>query len=142
MAVGLAAVVAAAVWVAALGPAKSGAYLRSGPADYALRHPPKQGRIASLGGVSSYLLWRSPRTPVLIDGWLEHFSPGALRANYGAVRARPGSAPDASRWEIGAVITRHRSAVQGLKDQGFVVKRVTPEGIYLVREPHRFHRRR
>jgi hypothetical protein len=140
--VGVAALLAGLVWLTALGPAKSGAYLRSGPADYALRHPPKHGRIASLAGVSSYLLWRSPRTRVLIDGWLEHFTPAALRANYGAVRARPGSAPDASRWEIGAVITRHRSAVQGLKAQGFVVKHVTPEGIYLVREPRRVRRRR
>jgi hypothetical protein len=87
--------------------------------------------------VSSYLLWRSPHTRVLINGWLEHFTPAALRANYGAVRARPGSAPDAARWHIGAVITRHWSAVEGLRAQGFVVKHVTPEGIYLVREPRR-----
>jgi hypothetical protein len=140
--VGAAALLAAIVWLTALGPARSGAYLRSGPAEYALRHPPKHGRIASLGGVSSYLLWRAPHTPVLINGWLEHFTPEALRANYGAVRARPGRAPDASRWEIGAVITRHRSAIAALRSQGFVVKYVTPEGIYLVRETRRARQRR
>jgi hypothetical protein len=81
------------------------------------------------------MLWRAPHTRVMIDGWLEHFSPAVLRATYGTVRARPGRAPDTARWDIGAVITRSRPAAEALRAQGFVVKRVTPEGLYLVREP-------
>jgi hypothetical protein len=136
LAAGTAAVLALVLWGAVLGPAKSGTYLEQSPVDYALRHPPKQGRIAAIGGVSSYLLWRSPRTPVLVNGWLEHFSQAALRANYGVVRGRPW-APDPVRWGIGAVITRNRSAVSALERRGFVVKNHAPEGYYLVRAPRR-----
>jgi hypothetical protein len=117
-----------------LGPAPTAPYLKDSPAEFAVHHPPKQGRIASIGGVSSYMLWRAPRTRVMINGWLEHFSPAALRATYGTVRARPGSAPDTARWDIGAVITRYPPAAEALKAQGFVVRRVTPEGVYLVRQ--------
>jgi hypothetical protein len=134
LAVGTAAVLAAVVWVTVLGPAPTAAYLKDGPADYAVKHPPKQGRIASIGGVSSYMLWRAPRTRVMINGWLEHFSPSELRATYGTVGARTGRAPDTVRWDIGAVITRSRPAAKALRAQGFVVKRATPEGLYLVRE--------
>lgn len=133
--VGGTAALAGVIWLTQLGPAPTAAYLKAGPAEYALRHPPKQGRIASIGGVSSYMLWRAPHTRVMIDGWLEHFSPAVLRATYGTVRARPGRAPDTARWDIGAVITRSRPAAEALRAQGFVVKRVTPEGLYLVREP-------
>jgi hypothetical protein len=132
LAAGTAAVLALVVWGTVLGPAKSGAYLKESPVDYALRHPPKEGRIAALGGVSSYLLWRSPHTPVLVNGWLEHFSPAALRANYGVVRGRAW-APDPARWDIGGVITRNRTAVRALERRGFVVKHKAPEGFYLVR---------
>jgi hypothetical protein len=132
LAAGAAALLAAVLWGTVLGPAKGGAYLKQSPVAYALQHPPKEGRIAALGGVSSYLLWRSPRTPVVVNGWLEHFSPAALRANYGVVRGRPW-APDPARWGIGAVITRDRPAVRALERRGFVVKHRAPEGFYLVR---------
>jgi hypothetical protein len=131
---GSAAAAAALVWATVLGPAHSAAYLRLSPAEYALKHPPRHGRIAALGGLSSYLLWRMPRTKVVIDGWLEHFSPAELRANYSIVRARPGVVPDVARWNVGAVITRHREAVKALKAQGFVLKYTAPEGIYLVQQ--------
>jgi hypothetical protein len=134
LAVAGAAAVAAVVWLTVLGPAPTARYLKDSPAEFAIHHPPKQGRIASIGGVSSYMLWRAPRTRVMIDGWLEHFSPAALRATYGTVWARPGKAPDTARWDIGAVITRYPPAARALKAQGFVVRRVTPEGLYLVRE--------
>jgi hypothetical protein len=137
LATGAAALVAGVAWVTVLGPAKSGTYLKQSPADYALRHPPEHGRIAALGGVSSYLLWRSPHTQVLVNGWLEHFTPAALRANYGVVRGRRW-APDPARWDIGAVITRNRAAVKSLERRGFVLEDVAPQGFYLVREaPHR-----
>ena len=55
--------------------------------------------------MDSYILWRSPRTPVVIDGWLEHFSAGQLRVNYGLLR---GWHHDPSRivrrFRVGAVI--------------------------------------
>jgi hypothetical protein len=133
LAVGAAAAGAAVVWLTVLGPAPTAPYLKDSPADFAVHHPPKQGRIASIGGVSSYMIWRAPHTRVMIDGWLEHFSPAVLRATYGTVRARPGKAPDTARWDIGGVITRDPRAAQALKAQGFVVRRVTPQGVYLVR---------
>jgi hypothetical protein len=132
LAAGTAAVLALVLYGTVLGPAKGGDYLKKSPAAYALAHPPEHGRIAALGGVSSYLLWRSPGTPVLLNGWLEHFSPAVLRANYGVVRGRPW-APDPARWGIGGVITRNHAAVTRLERQGFVVRHRSPEGVYLVR---------
>lgn len=134
LAAGFAAVVATVIWATALGPARAARYLEASPVEYALRNPPPRGRIAAISGVSSYVLWRSPGTPVVINGWLEHFKPTVLRANFGLVTARPGRpAPDAARWGVGAVITRHPEAARALRSQGFVLKHTAPEGFYLVR---------
>jgi hypothetical protein len=103
-------------------------------ADYAFAHPPAHGRIASWGGVGSYLLYRSPRFPVVINGWLEHYTPMQLRETYRVTWGRPSAMRYVDRLQIGGVITRFPHAVPTLQRHGFVVKLATWRGIYLVRE--------
>ena len=45
--------------------------------------PPENGRIVTYAGVGSYMLWRSPRAPVALNGWLEHFTPQQLSDHSG-----------------------------------------------------------
>src|SRR5215210_3735336 len=45
--------------------------------------PPENGRIVTYAGVGSYMLWRSPRAPVALKGWLEHFTPQQLSDHSG-----------------------------------------------------------
>jgi hypothetical protein len=129
-----AAVAAALVWGLVLGPAQEPAYVRTQLVEYAIAHPPPHGRIASTAGMGSYLLWRSPTTPVAIDGWLEHFTPTQLRGTYELVDGHRNGMQYAIRWDVGAVITRHLRALRPLKAHGFVLKAWTPHGAYLVRE--------
>jgi hypothetical protein len=125
---------AAVVWAVALGPARTPEYLASRAVSYALRHPPRHGRLAALAGIGSYLLWREPRTRVVIDGWLEHFTAAELRDTYAVLRGLPGAEADLARLRIGAVITRHDRAVRLLEAHGFVVVASSPtQGKYLVR---------
>jgi hypothetical protein len=122
------------VWALLLGPARTPGYLSSPAVGYALRHPPRNGRIAALAGVGSYVLWRSPRMHVVIDGWLEHFSADELRANYAVVDGLPQAAAEADRLRVDAVITRHNRAARILEAHGFVLLASTPtQGNYLVR---------
>jgi hypothetical protein len=129
-----AAVAAALVWGLVLGPAREPPYARTQLVSYAIAHPPRHGRIAATAGMGSYLLWRSPTTSVAIDGWLEHFTPTQLRGTYELVDGRRAGIQYATRWNVGAVITRHLRAVRALKAHGFVLKAWTPHGAYLVRE--------
>jgi hypothetical protein len=131
---GSAALVAIAVWVGLLGPPRQERHIGSKTVAYALKHPPPSGRIAAYAGVDSYILWRAPRTPVVINGWLEHFSAGQLRVNYGLLR---GWHHDPSRivrrYRIGAVIAHLPRAINALERHGFVARYVGPEDTYLVR---------
>jgi len=105
---------------------------------YDVSHPGRGGRLAAIAGIGSYLLWRSPRSPVVLDGWLEHFTPNELSANYAIVRGRPGAPTDVERLRVGAVITRDRRAAQLLEAHGFVVKASGPgDAEYLARDSHR-----
>ena len=52
---------AGVAYAAILGPARNDAP-GFAAVRYALKHPPKHGRIAAYAGASSYVLWRSPRT--------------------------------------------------------------------------------
>ena len=79
---------AAATWAIAVGPARNEPILDSRLVDYALRHPPPSGHIATYAGVGSYMLWRSPRARVELDGWLEHFSAAELRETYAVLDGR------------------------------------------------------
>ena len=93
---------AAATWAIAVGPARNEPILDARLIDYAVRHPPPSGHIASYAGIGSYMLWRSPRAPVELDGWLEHFSAAELRGTYAVLDGRlanptPLRAPPADR---------------------------------------------
>jgi hypothetical protein len=134
-AAGSAAAAATLFWATVLGPAQADTYLRSPVVDYALAHPPKNGRIVTYAGVGSYMLWRSPRTAVALNGWLEHFSPQQLSDTYGVLR---GYTPDllgaVERLQIGAVIAHVPAAIQRLEAIGFRPEFSSPGGTYLVRE--------
>jgi hypothetical protein len=131
----VAAVGAVLAYVAVLGPADNRAVAY--PAvRYALHHPPKHGRIVAYAGATSYILWRSPRTPVVIDGWLEHFLPSELRGNYGILRGWWNGDPTRSvrRLHVGAVIAHLPAAIQALERHGFVAEYSGEGGVYLVRK--------
>jgi hypothetical protein len=102
---------------------------------YALDHPPERGRIVAYAGPSSYMLWRAPETPVVIDGWLEHFTAAELRANFGILH---GSLRNPTRYverlHAGAVIAYIPEAIDRLEAHGFVVRFAGPNGTYLVRK--------
>jgi MFS family permease len=131
----VAAAAAVMAYIAVLGPAGKDAVAY--PAvRYALHHPPKHGRIAAYAGAASYILWRSPRTPVVIDGWLENFHAAELRGNYGILRGWWNGNPTRTvrRLDVGAVIAHLPVAIQALQNHGFVVEYAGPGGAYLVRE--------
>jgi hypothetical protein len=131
--VGLAAVAATAVWAFALGPAQPAPYLKPRLVDAVLRHPPQAGRIAAVAGVGSYLLWRAARTPVVINGWLEHYTSNELRGAYAVLRPTPASLRYIKAWKVDGVITRSSRTVSWLRAHGFRVVAATSEGTYLER---------
>jgi hypothetical protein len=131
---GSAAAAATLFWAMVLGPAQAGTYLRTPVVDYALAHPPENGRIVTYAGVGSYMLWRAPHTPVALNGWLEHFTPQQLNDTYGVLR---GYTPDlvgaVRRLDIGAVIAHVPGAIRRLEAAGFRPEYSSPGGTYLVR---------
>jgi hypothetical protein len=135
---GAAAAAAALVWALVLGPARDDPTLGFPVADYAIAHPPKHGRIVTYAGVGSYINWRSPKTPVVLNGWLEQYTPQELQDNYRVLRA--GSATDLPgalrRIDAGAVIAHLPSAIQRLEAAGFRPEYTSVDGTYLVRMPH------
>jgi hypothetical protein len=131
---GSAAVAAVVVWATVLGPPRAESHLRSPVVDYALAHPPENGRILTYAGVGSYMLWRSPDTPVVLNGWLEHFTRPQLADTYGVLRGWAADVPaSVDRLQAGAVIAHVPSAIRLLEQHGFVAEFTTPEGTYLVR---------
>jgi hypothetical protein len=131
--VGCAAAAAVIVYATALGPPNSDRV--GNPAvRYAIQHPPKRGRIVAYAGPSSYMLWRAPDTPVVIDGWLEHFTEAELRANFGLLHgSRADPTPYVRRVSAGAVIAYIPEAIDRLEAHGFTPKVSGPYGTYLVR---------
>jgi hypothetical protein len=135
--IGLVAAASAATaltWAIAVGPARNERILSARLIGYALRHPPRSGHIAAYAGIGSYMLWRAPRAPVVLDGWLEHFSPAELRGTYTVLDGR---AADPTRYvrrlQIGAVIANRAAAIRALRAHGFTVRLRTGAGAYLVR---------
>jgi hypothetical protein len=136
---GAAAAAATLVWAVILGPARDDPTLGFPVADYAIAHPPKHGRIVTYAGLGSYINWRSPKTPVVLNGWLEQYTPQELRDNYRVLRA--GSAADLEgalrRIHAGAVIVHLHSSIQRLEAAGFRPVFTSSEGTYLVRTHHK-----
>ena len=129
-----AAIAAIGVWAVALGPPKAESYLRAEVVEYALDHPPENGRILTYAGVGSYMLWRSPDTPVVLNGWLEHFTRPQLADTYGVLRGWAADVPESvDRLGAGAVIAHVPEAIRRLESHGFVAEFRSPEGTYLVR---------
>jgi hypothetical protein len=131
---GSVAAAAALVWAALLGPARDDPTLGFPVADYAIAHPPEKGRIVTYAGVGSYINWRSPETRVVLNGWLEHFTPQELSDNYGVLRnGVPDLRAALKRLHAGGVIAHVHSAIRALEAAGFVPVYSTPQGTYLVR---------
>lgn len=129
-----AAALVAVIWITTVGPARNERLLSPRLVEYALRHPPRSGHIATYAGVGSYMLWRSPRAPVELDGWLEHFSAAELRGTYALLDGRlTNPMPYVRRLRIGAVIADRHRAIEALRMHGFGLAFRTPAGAYLVR---------
>ena len=104
---------------------------------YAVHHPPRNGHIAAYAGIGAYMLWRSPRAPVELDGWLEHFTPAELRGTYAILDGRVSDpTPYVRRLHIGAVIADRHVAIRILRTHGFKLEFRTPAGAYLVKRVH------
>ncbi len=123
----------AATLALVLGPPHSARPLGSPLVSYAIAHPPRTGRIAAYAGIGSYLLWRDPRTPTVLDGWLEHFTPFQLIGTYAILDGRATTNRMLNRLGVGAVIAVRNAAIQRLRAQGFVEMFASPTGSYLVR---------
>ncbi len=122
------------VWIGSFSPPVNARPLGSPLLRYAAAHPPQHGRIASYAGVGSYLLWRAPHTPVVLDGWLEHFSASELRSTYSVLNGEVAHLPrNLKRLRIGAAIANQPRAIRALKRHGFVRAFATHDGTYLVR---------
>ena len=74
---------------------------------------------------------------MVLNGWLEQYTPEQLTDNYRVLRA--GQARDLPgalrRIHAGAVIVHLHSAIQRLERAGFRPEYASPEGTYLVRVP-------
>jgi hypothetical protein len=133
---------AAATWAFAVGPARNEPILEHRLIDFALRHPPASGHIAAYAGVGSYMLWHSPRAPVELDSWLEHFSPAELRDTYAVLDGRIANPTSTvRRLRIAAVIADRKRAIRSLRAHGFQLELRTPAGAYLVRRASSLFRR-
>ncbi len=134
---GSAAAAAVIVYAVALGPPNSDRV--GNPAvQYAIQHPPDRGRIVAYAGPSSYMLWRAPDTPVVIDGWLEHFTEDELRDNFDLLHGSLADpTPAVRRLHAGAVVAYLPEAIDRLEAHGFVPKVSGPYGTYLVRKQPR-----
>ena len=130
-AVGLA-VAAVAVWWVGLRPAPAQPMLMTAGADYAAAHPPARGRILMPSGTGSYMLWRHPRSPVVIDGRLEQYSARDLLATYRLLAGRRDALRYLRRWQIGAVLTHNRKGAEVLERHGFRLAARIAGSLYLV----------
>jgi MFS family permease len=125
---------AAVTWALAVGPPRNEPILERRLVGYAVHHPPSHGHIASYAGIGSYMLWRSPRAPVELDGWLEHFSAAELRGTYAVLDGHLANPTGlVRRLRIGAVIADRAVAIRALRRHGFRLAYRTPGGSYLVR---------
>ena len=130
--VALAAVASLAVWWLGVPPTPTQAKLMTAGADYAAAHPPAHGRILMPSGTGSYMLWRHPGTPVVIDGRLEQYSARDLLATYRLLAGHRDALHYLRRWRIGAVLTRNATGARVLEQHGFRLVARVGGGYYLV----------
>lgn len=128
----LAAVAALVVWWVGVPPTPSQASMMTAAADYAAAHPPRRGRILTPTGTGSYMLWRHPGTPVVVDGRLERYSAHDLLTTYRLLAGRHGSLRYLRRWHVGAVVTRNARGAAVLRRHGFRVRKRIGASWYLV----------
>jgi hypothetical protein len=126
------AVAAIAVWWIGLPPAPAQPTLMTAGADYAAAHPPARGRILMPSGTGSYMLWRHPHVPVVIDGRLEQYSARDLLVTYRLLAGRRSALGYLRRWRIGAVLTHNRNGAAVLQRHGFRLAARVGGGYYLV----------
>jgi hypothetical protein len=128
----LAAVAALAIWWIGVPPAPTQAGMMTAGADYAAAHPPRHGRILTPTGTGSYMLWRHPDVPVVVDGRLERYSSRELLAGYRLLAGSGHSLRYLRRWNVGAVLTRNRRGAAELRRHGFRLKARIGRAYYLT----------
>jgi hypothetical protein len=106
--------------------------LMTAGADYAADHPPAHGRILMPSGTGSYMLWRHPHVPVVVDGRLEQYSARDLLTTYRLLAGRRSALRYLRRWRIGAVLTHNRTGAAVLEQHGFRLAARVGGGYYLV----------
>ncbi len=121
-----------ALWETSIGPTPTEPKLIVEAADYAVRHPPPRGRILSLSGTGSYLLWRGPSMRVAVDGRLELYDRREIVASY-RVHDGYGDFGYLRRWRVGGVLTRSAEGARALRRQGFRLAARRGRGHYLMR---------
>jgi hypothetical protein len=130
--VAAAAVIGLTVWWLGVPPTPTQANLMTTGADYAAAHPPRNGRILMPSGTGSYMLWRHPHTPVVVDGRLEQYSARDLLATYRLLAGRRAALRYLKRWKVGAVLTRNATGARVLERHGFQLVARVGGGYYLV----------
>jgi hypothetical protein len=126
------AVASLAVWWAGVPPAPAQANLMASGADYAAAHPPRRGRILAPTGTGSYMLWRHPRTKIVVDGRLERYSGHDLMVAYRLLGGTERSLAHLRRWHVGAVLTHNRRGAAVLEAHGFRLRARVAGGYYLL----------
>jgi hypothetical protein len=121
-----------AVWWLGVPPTPTQAKLMTAGADYAAAHPPAHGRILMPSGTGSYMLWRYPRVPVVVDGRLEQYSASELLTSYRLLAGRRSALRYLHRWRIGGVLTRNARGAAVLERHGFRLVARVGGGYYLV----------
>ena len=127
----VAALTLAGWWIGAP-PAPAQPNLMTEAADYAAAHPPRHGRILAPTGTGSYMLWRHPRVPIVVDGRLERYSARELMTAYRLLGGAEPSPRQLRRWEVGAVLTRNRRGAAALRAHGFRLRARIGGSYYLV----------
>jgi hypothetical protein len=126
------AVAGLAIWWLGVPPTPTQAKLMTAGADYAAAHPPAHGRILMPSGTGSYMLWRHPGVPVVVDGRLEQYSARDLLNTYRLLAGRRSALRYVRRWGIGAVLTRNATGARVLERHGFKLVARVGGGYYLV----------
>jgi hypothetical protein len=121
-----------AVWWLGVPPVPTQAKLMTEGADYAAAHPPARGRVLMPTGTGSYMLWRHPRVPVVVDGRLEQYSARDLLTTYRLLAGRRSALRYLDRWRIGAVLTHNATGAAVLERHGFRLVARVGGGYYLV----------